>query len=100
MLAESIGTPAMLEQTAEECTELAQACLKLARLMRGENAVHKSLTDILDNLHEEIADVEICIGELKRSRTVCEETLTKWNAIKVKRIETRLAENGGKTHER
>ena len=64
------------------------------------NAVHKSLTDILDNLHEEIVDVEICIGELKRSRTVYEETLSKWNAIKVKRIETRLAENGGKTHER
>lgn len=43
MLAEAIGTPAMLEQTAEECVELAQSCLKLARLMRGENPVHKSL---------------------------------------------------------
>lgn len=90
MLAEAIGTPAMLEQTAEECVELAQSCLKLARLMRGENPVHKSLSDILDNLHEEIADVEICIDELKQSRTICEETLDKWKLNKVKRTETRL----------
>ena len=31
MLQEVIGTPAMLEQTAEECVELAHACMKLAR---------------------------------------------------------------------
>lgn len=28
-----IGLPALLEQTAEECSELAQACLKYARLL-------------------------------------------------------------------
>lgn len=36
-LVNEIGVPAMLEQCAEECTELAQACLKLARKIRNEN---------------------------------------------------------------
>ena len=34
---DSIGLPAVLEQLAEECSELAQASLKYARLLRGEN---------------------------------------------------------------
>ena len=34
MLYEIIGKAAMLEQTAEEAAELAQACLKLARYER------------------------------------------------------------------
>lgn len=64
MLCEVIGKPAMLEQTAEECIELAHACLKLARDMRGDNATHKDVKDIYDNLNEEMADVYICMGEL------------------------------------
>lgn len=40
MLNEKNGTPAMLEQTAEECLELGLSCLKLARMLRGENKVH------------------------------------------------------------
>ena len=43
MLHEIIGTPAMLEQTAEECVEMAHACLKMARYMRGENKVYKTI---------------------------------------------------------
>lgn len=35
-LIENIGEPAMLEQLAEECVELAHAALKLARVERGE----------------------------------------------------------------
>ena len=31
---ERIGKPALLEQTAEECAELAHACLKEARRLR------------------------------------------------------------------
>lgn len=36
-LANYIGKPALLELTAEECVELAHACLKLARVIRQEN---------------------------------------------------------------
>lgn len=64
MLIEKIGIPAMLEQTAEECTELAQACLKLARHHRGENPTFKDESDLIDNLHEEVADVILCLDEL------------------------------------
>ena len=50
MLHEIIGTPAMLEQTAEECIEMAHACLKLARYMRGENKVYKTIEEMYSNL--------------------------------------------------
>ena len=33
-IVDRIGKPAMLEQTAEECAELAHACLKEARRLR------------------------------------------------------------------
>ena len=60
-----IGLPAMLEQTAEECTELAFACLKLARFLRDENKVHgHTKEELIDSLTEECADTFICIDEL------------------------------------
>jgi NTP pyrophosphatase (non-canonical NTP hydrolase) len=65
MLIEKIGKPAMLEQTAEECAELTQASLKLARYYRDENKVHgKTKEEMIDNLTEEMADVSICLSEL------------------------------------
>lgn len=38
---EMIGTAALLEQLAEESAELAQAALKMARKLRGENPTPK-----------------------------------------------------------
>lgn len=35
---EEIGEAAMLEQLAEECTELAKAALKMARIIRKEKS--------------------------------------------------------------
>ena len=65
MLIEKIGIPAMLEQTAEECVELAHACLKLARFYRNENKVYgKNEKEMLDNITEEMVDVRICISEI------------------------------------
>lgn len=58
------GEPALLEQLAEECTELAKAALKMARKERGENPTPISLFEIIRSVHEEIADVQICIDEL------------------------------------
>ena len=68
MIVEHIGVPALLEQLAEECCELAQASLKMARKLRDENPTPKSIEDIRDNLVEEMADVNICIS------TLCDET--------------------------
>lgn len=65
-----IGKAALLEQTAEEASELSQACLKMARKIRGENPTPKDTNDILENLNEEIADVILCCNELVDARIV------------------------------
>lgn len=69
-ITEKIGTPALLEQTAEECCELAQACLKMARKLRDENPTPKSIEDIQDGLIEEIADVQLCLELLETEANV------------------------------
>ena len=63
-IVEQIGVPALLEQTAEECCELAQACLKMARKLRDENPTPKSVEDIREELVEEMADVHVCLSHI------------------------------------
>lgn len=92
MLHEVIGDPAMLEQTAEECAELAQACLKLARHFRGENKVYKSEDELYSNLSEEIADVKICIDELLDSGLISYESVESFLIYKAERMAKRLGE--------
>lgn len=58
---EKIGEPAVLEQLAEECSELAQAALKLTRKMREENPTPKTESECLESLKEEMADVMLCM---------------------------------------
>lgn len=64
MLSDIIGVPASLEGLAEECTELAQAALKYARHLRGENPVRKSEEELRENLIEEFAHVYIMSREV------------------------------------
>lgn len=64
MIKDYIGIPALLEQFAEECNELAQANLKYARKLRGENPTPKTEQELLDNLHEEMADILVCFDEM------------------------------------
>lgn len=59
-----IGTPAALEQFAEECCELGQACLKMARKLRGQNPTPKDMKWIEIDLKEEMADVQVCFSVL------------------------------------
>ena len=94
MLQEVIGTPAMLEQTAEECIELAHACLKLARYLRGENRVYKTKEEIYSNLSEEIADVYICIDELLEAGVIFHESIDSNIMTKLERMRKRLEEDG------
>ena len=90
MLHEIIGTPAMLEQTAEECIEMAHACLKLARYMRGENKVYKTIEEMYSNLSEEIADVSICISELLTAGVISYESLDSDIIVKKERMKKRI----------
>ena len=65
-----IGLPAVLEQLAEECGELTQAALKLARLRRGENPTPKTEKECRDALVEEMADVQLVIDLLTMSGVI------------------------------
>ena len=67
MIAEKIGLPAMYEMLAEECTELAHAALKMARIIRGENPTPKTRDAVKEHLVEEVTDVSLCLRELDLS---------------------------------
>lgn len=64
MMIEIIGTPAMLEQLAEESAELSQAALKVARILRGENPTPVKYPEAMGNLIEEYTDVMQCANEI------------------------------------
>lgn len=66
-IVDRIGLPALLEQTAEECTELAHACLKEARRLRGENPTPCTAEECKAAIMEEMADVELCLDMLNGS---------------------------------
>ena len=59
-----LSTEELLCQLAEECSELAQAALKLRRVENGTNPARVSEEDAVKNVLEEIADISLCIGLL------------------------------------
>ena len=92
----SLGEPALLEQLAEECSELAQAALKLARLERGENPTPKAKIDCEAALMEEIADVHLCLGVIS-SHFECQNKLDDIEISKRERWAQRILESRGET---
>ena len=52
-----------LIQLAEEASELAQACLKMVRVMDGDTPLPEQY--VRDNLIEEMADVSVCMTALQ-----------------------------------
>lgn len=52
-----LSKAALYEQLAEECVELAHACQKKARLLRGENPTPLTKSDIDAMVDEEYTDV-------------------------------------------
>ena len=65
-MVDAIGLPAVLEQGAEECAELAHAVLKLSRIVRNENPTPSREGDVIKAIIEEYADLEVVMGELRR----------------------------------
>ena len=59
-----IGKAALLEQLAEEASELAQAALKQARILRDENPTPVTIAEAEDSVMEEYTDVIQCAIEL------------------------------------
>ena len=96
-LVNAIGEPAMLEQTAEECAELSFACLKLARMLRGDNKVHGHTEEELrENLTEEMADLYLCLNEMLLGGIADYKDVNSYVDYKTERMNKRLreAENG------
>jgi len=54
----------ILAQLAEEAAELAQAALKLRRVMDGTNPTPVTLEEAVRSLNEEMADVTLCFDLL------------------------------------
>lgn len=90
----TLGEPALLEQLAEECSELAQAALKLARKERGENPTPKALGDCFKDLIAEMADAQLCIWVVETSRGLDLRSHCAW---KRERWAKRILEARGET---
>ena len=72
-LAYDIPEPAILEQAAEECAELGQALLKLARILRDENPTPVDEHTAIKNVKEELSDVALCMRVLRFAPDVSQE---------------------------
>lgn len=70
---DKVGEAAVLEQLAEECTELAHAALKAARIIRRENPTPVTMQEAKENLLEEIADLNVCLAVLNWEGTSADE---------------------------
>ena len=89
----NISVPALLELTAEECTELAHAALKLARYLRGENPTPEEMDSLLVKLHEEMADVLVCSNVLVEAELIYPSMIERLEKNKIERWVERLKEN-------
>ena len=75
-----IPKAAQYEQLAEECNELAKACLKKSRIIRGENYTPISEEQIDKNINEEFADISLCaitLG-LHKDYNIINKKLNRW----------------------
>lgn len=86
-----IGIAATYELLAEEAAELAHAAQKLARAVRRDNPVFGHTgEELVMNLHEELADVEICVRELREAETLDADLVNNFVQEKTKRMHERL----------
>lgn len=60
IIKDSSSEASLYEQLAEECCELAHACLKKARVLRGENPTPVTVEQASQNVIEELTD--ICVA--------------------------------------
>ena len=75
-------TKTLLDQLAEEATELAHACLKASRIMRGENPTPVNIREAESKLIEEWTDlclVADVIG-LNLDEDIYDAKLNRWTA--------------------
>ena len=69
----------------EEPAELIQAISKLQRLRLERVTNLNDLVNAIDNLHEEMADVYICLAKLQNMFNISEDEIQKWIDYKEER---------------
>ena len=76
----TLSESAILEQMAEECSELTQALLKKARKLRKENYTPRTMSEIDDSITEEFTDVILCakILSIYENPYIFKEKLNRW----------------------
>lgn len=82
-----LSKAALLEQVAEECTELGHAALKLARKYRNENPTPVTEKEAYANLKEEWADMLLYMTVLDHYynmdcdelKDIMDDKLARWN---------------------
>lgn len=92
-----LSKAALLEQVAEECTELGHAALKLARKYRNENPTPVTEEEAYANLKEEWADMLLSMTVLdhyynmdcNELKGIMDNKYTRWN----QRLEDAANEN-------
>lgn len=90
MKIEHMTDTAMLEGLAEEATELAQAALKLARVIRGENPTPVTIEAARSRLTEETADVLLYLQEVRENHRITLQEISEIMTVKRQRWAARL----------
>ena len=77
----TLSDAAKFEQMAEECIELAHACMKKARKIRNENYTPRKSFMLDDDISEELTDVMICVDtlELHADDIIKAEKINRWH---------------------
>ena len=88
----SIGDAACLEQLAEEASELSQAALKLARILRNENPTPATKEEAAHTPSEELTDATVASNmlELQCNTDIYAHKLTRWAT----RVENKSSNEG------
>lgn len=85
-----LSDPELLAQLAEEAAELAQAALKMRRVIDGTNPTPVTFQKAHDNLLEEICDVETCVAALLYNTPTAVKVRADMRAVKLERWAGRL----------
>ena len=88
-----LGEAEILSQLAEESSELAQAALKLRRVLDGKNPTPVTMEKAEENLIEEISDVMTCISLLDCVTDESLERLVEIHELKMERWAKRIADD-------
>ena len=88
--AEQFGLENRLLQCTEEAGELIQALSKYQRILQGDKTCQTDMIHAECMIAEEIADIEICIKQLKYLLEITQEQIEQIKEEKVQRTEQRL----------